>query len=363
MKFSCLQQDIISAIQTVQKVSAKNLSSMYQYIYIEADKYVVKVVATGSDQTAITEFEAQVTEEGRVLAPISLMRDIISKMPNVSVNIDIDDKYVMTLSYIHMKYTIQCMSAASFSFEEDIIEDKHFSMNTAEFKNCIRQTYFTASIQEMRPILSGILIKCENGAIDFVAFDGTRIAIRTVKTDCDISFEIIIPAKFVFDIIHSSNKYDDEDAIITFNSKYVKIKTGNTTLITGLISGKFINYKSIIPNEAGTVMTCDRTSFLSILERAFLLSDESLYTVKFDINYSKLYVSSNSDAGQAYEEIPVQTEGNPITIAFNSKSFMEILRNIDFDLLQFEFTTGTRICKIKPVEQDDLLYLISPIRI
>ena len=106
MKFSCLQQDIISAIQTVQKVSAKNLSSMYQYIYIEADKYVVKVVATGSDHTAITEFEAQVTEEGRVLAPISLMRDIISKMPNVSVNIDIDDKYVMTLSYIHMKYTI-----------------------------------------------------------------------------------------------------------------------------------------------------------------------------------------------------------------------------------------------------------------
>lgn len=363
MKFYCLQQDIISAIQTVQKVSYKNPSEIHRYIYIEARRNSIKIVAAGAEQTVITQIPCDVQRDGMVLAPLSVLRDIISKMPDVAINFEVNDRLLMTVSYIHMKYTIQCMPASAFSYTEEIAEELRFSMKTSDFRTCIKQTYFTASLQDTRPILSGILLKCSNGYLDFVSTDGTRVALRTIRLSENISFEIIIPAKFVFDIIHSSNIYDDDETIITFNQKYIKIKTGNTTLITGLINGKFINYRNIIPSDAGTVMTCDRTSFLDILERAFLLSDESLYTVKFEIKYSKLFVSSVSEAGQAFEEIIVQTQGNPITIAFNSKNFIEILRNIDYDLLLFEFTTGTRICKITPVECSDLLYLISPIRI
>ena len=162
--------------------------------------------------------------------------------------------------------------------------------------------------------------------------------------------------------MYSSNKYDSENALVTFNSKYIKIKSGNITLITGLLIGKYINYKSIIPSKCQTQMICDRLVFLSILERAVLLSDENLYAVKFDIKYSKLTVTSNSIQGEGLEELQVMMKGNSISVAFNSRNFIEILKNIDYDLLKFEFTTDTRICKITPVETDCLLYLITPIK-
>ena len=363
MKFSCLQQDLTSAIHTVQKAASKNPSVISQYVYIETYQCNVRIISAGSEHTVIAQIPAEIYNEGNVLAPASLIFSIVSKMPDVTINIEVNDKLLMTVSYIQMKYNIQCMPAASFSFMENISEEQHFSMKTEDFKKCIRQTYFTSSFQDTRPILSGILIKCENSKADFVSSDGTRVAIRTINIDENISFEIIIPAKLVYDIINSSDKYDNSDSIISFNQKYIKINTGNITLVTGLISGKFVNYKNLIPKEASTVMTTDRTAFLSILERAFLLSDESLYTVKFDINYSKLLVSSASAAGNAFEEIPIQMTGNPLSIGFNSKKFIEILRNTEYELLTFEFTTGTRICKITPVDCDELIYLISPIRI
>lgn len=363
MKFTCSQQNLLTAITTAQKLVSRNISPIYQYIYIEANDKNVKIASSGDEQTVITNVEAYVENCSKLLAPITVLHDIISKMPPVNINIETNDNYMMTLSYDRMKYTIQCIAADAFSFIDNINGKNSFSMNAGEFKKCVKQTYFTVFSEDTRPPLSGILIKCKDGIIDFVSTDTTRVSIRKIKTDIKNSFEITVPSKFLYEIIFSTNKFDADDIFITFNENYLMIKIGNITAITGLLKGKFINYESIIPQDSTAVMTCERSTLLSILERAFILSEETLYTVKLEIKYSKLYVSSSSASGEAYEEIPVKTNGIPITTAFNSKNFIEILRNTDYELLAFEFTTGTRICKIRPIETDDLLYLIMPIRL
>ena len=362
MNFSCTQQDLISAVNTVQKTTSKKPSPFQQYIYIEATQYNVRLVCSSSDNTVICTLPAEVIEQGTVLVPTAIFRDIISKLPDVTVNIVINEKYLMNVIYTNMKYSIQCISASAYTFLDDIQGQTVFNIKTDDLKRSISQTYFTASLQETRPILTGIYFKCESGVLDLVTTDGSRVSIKTLQLDNDMTFEAVIPARFLYDAVNSS--FIDADVTnIAINDKYMKLSMGNTTVITGVLSGKYINYKSIIPTDASTVMICNRNEFLNIIERAFLLADEDLYTVRFDVNYSKLFVSSNSVQGEAFEEIYVQTSGNPVTIAINSKSFIEILRNMDYEQLVFEFTTGTRICKIKPLEADDIIYLISPIRI
>lgn len=363
MNFSCTQQELLYGIQTVQKAVHKTPSPFQQYIYIETSGASVRLVSTSPDNTVIVVINAIVSSSGRILVPVAILRDIVSKMPDVTINLQTDENNLMTVTYQSMRYSIQCASSASFTFPENIDSDTEFTLSTEEFKKSVSQTYFTASTQETRPTLNGILLKCQHGKIDFVSTDGTRVAIKTISINEDISFDIIIPARFIHDILNSQLKSNCDISRITFNGKYMKYQSDNITVITGLISGKFINYKSILPHDKSTTMMCNRSEFLNILERAFLLSDENLYTVKFDINYSKLFVSSNSVQGEAFEEIYVKTEGAPVTIAFNSKSFIEILKNIEYEQLVFEFTTGTRICKIYPLENENLLYLISPIRI
>ena len=363
MKFSCLQQDMVSSIQTVQKAAAaKGTSPIYQYLYIETLDDSIRVVATNQSQTIATVIPAQIEESGKILLPISLFRDVVSKMPSVIIEMKSNDRNLMTVSYVNMKYSIQGMPVGEYTFMDDIAGDMKFDIETEKFRKYVKQTYFTASTEETKPTLNGIFLKCRNGALDVVTSDSYRLSLVKGSIDSDITFDIIVPAKILSEILSSA---DDEDKItnVVFNSKYIKIQTGKTTLVTGLISGNFINYDNIIPKEYKTKMVCGRQALLSILERAFVLSDKTtLYPVKFEIGYSKLFVSSNSEAGEAYEEIQVQTDGDGLTIAFNSKYFIEILRNTEYENLQFEFTSSTRTCVIRPTDTDDVLYLILPIR-
>lgn len=364
MKMSCLQQDIVSAIQTVQKAASnKGTSPIYQYLYMETMQDSLRIVATNQSQTIATEIPAQISENGKILLPITLFRDIISKMPSVMIEMKSNERNLMTVSYVNMKYTIQGMPVGEYTFMDDIAGDMKFEIETEQLKKYVKQTYFTASVEETKPTLNGILFKCRNGNLEAVTSDSFRLSLVKGKISDDITFDIIIPAKILFDILGSA---DDEDKVtqIVFNSKYVKIQIGKTTLVTGLISGSFINYENIIPKEYKTKMVCSRQVLLSILERAFILSDRTaLYPVKFEINFNKLFVSSNSEVGEAYEELQVQTEGESLTIGFNSKFFIEILRNSEYETLQFEFTTNTRACVIRPLESDEVLYLILPMRL
>lgn len=363
MKFSCLQQDMVSSIQTVQKAAAaKGTSPIYQYLYIETLTDSVRVVATNQSQTIATVIPAQIEEEGKILLPIALFRDIVSKMPSVLIEMKANERNLLTVSYVNMKYSIQGMPVGEYTFMDDINGDIKFDIETDKLKKYVKQTYFTASTEETKPTLNGILLKCRDGALDIVTSDSYRLSLVKGEINEKLSFDIIVPAKILSEILGSADE-DDKITNVTFNSKYIKLQTGKTTLVTGLISGSFINYENIIPKEYKTMMICGRQALLSILERAFVLSDRTtLYPVKFEIGYSKLFVSSNSEAGEAYEEIQVQTDGDSLTIAFNSKYFIEILRNMEYDSLRFEFTSSTRTCVIRPTDADDVLYLILPIR-
>lgn len=363
MQIECLQQDLISAILVAQKATVnKSTSPVYQYLYLEGIQDSLRVIATNQLQTIVTEIPAQVKEQGKLLLPISIFRDIIAKMPSVMITLSADDKCLMTVSYVNMKYVIQGMSAATFTFMDGIEEEQCFSIKTEQFKNLVRQTYFTASVEENKPTLNGILLRCKDGKLDVVTSDSYRLSLASDQLEESLNFEMIVPVKILFDVLHSAGEEEDVTHV-SFNQKYIKIQIGKTILISGLINGNFINYENIIPKEYKTKMVCDRSVLLSILERAFLLSDrDTLYPVKFDISYSRLFITSNSKVGEAFEEIQVQTEGEPLVIAFNSKFFIEVLRNIEYDILSFEFTTSTRTCVIRPVENQNLIYLILPVR-
>ena len=364
MKFSCLQQDLISSIQTVQKAAAsKGTSPIYQYIYVETLSDEVRLVATNQTQTIANTIPAQIEEKGKILLPASLFRDIIAKMPSVMIDMKSNDRNLMTVSYTNMKYAIQGMPVGEFTFMDDISSDVSFDIKLEDIKKYVDSTFFTASTEESKPTLNGICFKCSNGKLDTVTSDSFRLSLCKGNLGENISFEIIVPAKILHEILSSADD-SEEKASITFNQKYIKVAIGKTTLVTGLISGKFINYEAIIPKEYKTRMICSRQLLLSILERASILSDKSiLYPVRFEIGFNKLLVSSNSEAGEAYEEINVSTEGDEMTIGFNSKQFIELLRNTDHEDLSFDFISPTRTCVIKPISSDDMTYLITPLRL
>jgi len=85
--------------------------------------------------------------------------------------------------------------------------------------------------------------------------------------------------------------------------------------------------------------------------------------IKLSIRDNVMAITSNTDKGNVYEEVALELEGDYLDIAFNSRYFLEGLKNIDSEEIFIEFTTNVNPCIIKPADGVKYTYLLLPVRI
>ena len=62
------------------------------------------------------------------------------------------------------------------------------------------------------------------------------------------------------------------------------------------------------------------------------------------------------------EEIPVNVEGQELEISFNARYLLDALKIINAEQISIEFAGQLSPCIIRPVSEEDYLYLLLPIR-
>ena len=227
----------------------------------------------------------------------------------------------------------------------------------------IQKSIFAVATDETRPILTGALFEIEEKQVDMVCLDGYRLAVRKGSISIENSLKVVIPGKTLNEI---SRIMDDDDKKISMiiNDTHVLFDMGYTRIISRLLSGEFINYKQIIPEEYKTRIKLDTKLFSNCIERASLLArEEKNNLIKLNIQEDKLIITSNSKIGQAYEELPIVMEGKELTIAFNARYILDILHVIDDQEVCIDFITNTSPCVFRPLEGDNYTYLLLPVRI
>ena len=139
---------------------------------------------------------------------------------------------------------------------------------------------------------------------------------------------------------------------------------GYTRIISRLLSGEFINYSQIIPQNYKTRVKIDAKSLYDSIERVSILAREGRNNlIKLNIKEDRLIIDSNSEIGTAHEELPIVMEGKELLIAFNSRYFMDILKGIGNEEVYIDFTTNISPCVFRPIEGDNFTYLLLPVRI
>jgi DNA polymerase-3 subunit beta len=142
----------------------------------------------------------------------------------------------------------------------------------------------------------------------------------------------------------------------------------NCKIVTRILDGEFLNYKSVIPNSWETRVRVNKNSIQNSFERISLISasvveKEKKYPVKVSVDIGKIVISCTNQTGDAKEEIYVSTEGKNLEAGFNPKYFLDSLKAIDDEEVFIEFGTKISPCIIKAVETNDYTYMILPIRL
>jgi len=368
MKFTCNQQTLAKALNTVSKaVSNRTTIPILKGIMLKAtEEGSLVLTASDLDISIRKEIDANVEESGAFVVMARLFSDIIRKLPNEEIFISEEEDGKVTIKTSYSEFHVVSFPTDEFpeigkkeEGSESIVIDRNI------FREMIRKTSFAASIDESKGVLTGILTEIDEESIKMVSLDGFRLALVKEYMKSAAPNRFIIAAKFMNEISKIiSEDEEDTDITVYLGEKTEVLSIGSSEVTVRRMEGEFIKYQDILPAENTTNVIVSRDMLLESIERAALLSREGKNNlIKMMVKNDLLTITSRSEEGNVKEEIIVEKTGDDIEIGFNSKYVMDVLKVIDDEQISLNYKNGVSPCVVKPVEGDQYEYLILPVRI
>lgn len=368
MKFKCNQTVLTKALNIVSKaVTSRTTIPILRGILLEVtDEGKMKMSASDLDITIEETIEIEEGEKGSVVVQSKLFGDIIRKLPNAMVSVEVQDGNVI-IKCMNSEFSIIGLDADEFPNIKNIEDNQEFiTFDKSILKEMIRKTSFAASVDESKGVITGILIELLHDEINMVAIDGYRMAITREAMINPTEKNVIISAKIMNEIskILSDAGDDEEKVKLLLNEKRAIFVIGNVKVILRLLDGEFIRYKDVLPKDNKIKVKVNRGDLMESIERASLLSKEGKNNlIKFSIKDTIVTITSKSEEGAVREEVIVSKDGDDLDIGFNAKYVLDVLKSIDDEEVYMLFNTSITPCLVEPVEGNRFEYLILPVRI
>ncbi len=368
MKFICEREKLLKAINSVVRgVASKTTMPILEGILIQTNDNEIKLTTYDLEIGIEYVIESEVEEQGNTVVNAIMFSEIIRKLPDTQISITLNENNLLVIECEGSLYKLATMNPEEFPELPKINIESSIQLDQKTLKSMIRKTIFAVSIEENRPIFTGCLFAINDNKLNVVAVDGFRLAWTSNFLENKSSdFKAVIPGKTLNEV----NKIilDSYDFIkIGVSKNQALFEMENCKIVTRLLDGEFLNYKSVIPQNWETRIRVNRRDIQECFERVSLISassteKEKKYPVKINIEVGKITISCTNQTGDAKEELFIETEGKDLEAGFNPKYFLDALKVIDDEEIFINFGTSISPCIIKPIENEDYTYMILPIR-
>lgn len=363
MKFSCQQKDFSTAITNVQRaVSTKSNTPALEGILIKAKDN--KITLCGYDlEIGITTFiDCNVQQEGEVVVSAKLLGDIVRRLPENIVDIETDNRLIVYIKSGQADYQIVGISSDEYPDLPNVDKMDNLSIKSDILKTMIKQTIFAISDDPSKPIYTGSLFDIDNNELRIVSIDGYRMAIRKEKIGFEKTSKFVVPGKTLGEVLKLI--IDEQKQVeITIGQRHAVFKIENYSIVTRLIEGNFLDYKSTIPPEAKTEAILNTRSFISSVERMSLLTSDKIQSpIRCMVDDSCVKMSCSTAIGKANDSISASVNGENVEIGLNNKYLLDALKNSETDKVRIEFNGSLTPIKILPTKGDSFLFLVVPMR-
>lgn len=362
MKLKINRKDLAKHISIVQKaISTRTTMQILEGILLIAKDNMLTLISSDEKLSIKTNLSTIINEEGSCVVNARLFGEIIRKLPDDTLDITVKN-HNMNIKAEKSNFNIQVQNASEFPNLPNIEDDSSIQINSESFIDAIRKTSFAVSLDETRKNFTGVFMNVESGSISFVALDGFRMALKSIKNGTDKEISAIIPARALNEIVKIIE--DEESVEIVVSDNQIKFVLKDTEVYSTRISGEFFNYEGLIRNDHSFICNTNREEFQNALERASLLAkEEKANLVKLEVCENSILISSNSEIGSVEENVESENNAHDLKIAFNSKYLLEGIRNMTSEKIGLNFTDSVNPCIIKEDDDKDYIYLVLPVRL
>lgn len=365
MKLKCKKEDLLSALNIVTRALApRSTMPALESVYMETVEDGLKLTCTDLQMGIETTIPVDVKEAGRVLLPGRLLLEVVRKMDDADITIRVGENFAATIQCLQGRTTLQGMNAQDFPKLPYVDESAAVTLPQPALKDMIRRTGFAVAVDDARPILTGCLFHAEDKELTVVALDGFRLAMCRHELEETSSVNAVAPGKYLSELARVLTDDEEELAHLRFSDNHMAAQVGASTVVIRLLEGEFIRYQQLIPNAYQLSLLVDRIAFSNCIDRAALMAREGKNNlIKLSIANDCMAITSNSELGDVYEELPVQTDGKTLDIAFNVRFLSDVMRVIDDENIVLNFNNNVSPCLVTPMEGNAYLFLLLPVRL
>ena len=367
MKFTCTKEQLVYASQVVQKaVSNKPQMPILSGIYLNAFDNTLELQATDYELGISCKIEATISEPGAIVLSGRYFQEVVRRLPGDTVEITTNSEdNTVKITSNSAQFNLLSLPASEFPVLKPLDGTTTFQIRDNVLRELIKKTVFACSTDEARPVFTGGLLEVNNSDVLMVATNTHRLAVKKEILDSfDGSIKIIIPSKILNELARIMVSEVPSNVSIDCNHNQISFAFDNVYIISRLIEGQFPDYKRVIPPDFATDIVINTSEFLAAVERVSLISRAGDYNIiKLAFKQGAVLITSNNpDIGKAEEAVNIDLRGNELDIAFNAKYVTDILKNIDSDKFYFSLNTPLSPASIKPFDDDNYTYIITPVR-
>jgi DNA polymerase-3 subunit beta len=366
LKITIQRDELVARLQVASRaLSARATTQALAGILISAQENKLTLRATDLEMGLQTELEGQTQGEGAVLLP---GRQLVE----VARSLGVDD---VTLETREAERDVELRSGnAVFHLRTLPLEDfpqfpepseQPLKIPADAFASTVETVARAASRDDMRPVLTGVLVSAAGQQMTMVATDSYRLSVKQTQLAEDVGGELEanVPARALRELARILIGEEAEAVEVSLLANQAVFSAGRVLLTTRLIEGQFPNYSQLLPESFEHDIRLSRAEFLEVTRRVSQLAQRNA-PLRLSLKQGELTVAAETpEVGDATETMPVQFEGEPLEIGFNPEFLRDGIESVEGDELLLRLISPLRPGLLQPGEGEEFRYLVMPIRL
>jgi len=371
--FNIAREDLLRAIGGQQNITnKKGTMAILSNVLLEVENN--QIVFTGTDleiglkQTV----PAEVFETGILTLPAKKLFEVARESASSIISFKEEEKNWVEITAGSSIYKLAGMVSDEFPQFPDYDEERMVDIEAAVVGDLIDKTVFSIAQdkENMYSLTAALLQKQEeNGKnmLRMVTSDGHRLTIMNKETECAANLQLnpvtLIPRRGIQEIRKFAEERDKFQ--LGIEPKQAVLKSDDSLLVIRLMKGEFPNFDNLLNViSMDNVILINRIGFLESLKRINLFTEDMFHAIRLDISDNKMILTSqNADFGSARDEIEVEYGGDPLSLGFNCRYFIEALQVMEGETIQAAISSDESPCLITSEDDEGFLSIIMPMKL
>jgi DNA polymerase-3 subunit beta len=301
-------------------------------LLVEADGDQLMLSCFDYEVSARVTLAADVGEPGIALVPGRLLAEISRSLPSADVEVVTAGGMVM-LTCGSAEFALVALPLEDYPALPELPAVAG-TVDGAVLAIAAAQVVPSASRDDTLPMLTGVCLDFDGGALTLAATDRYRLAVRTVTwapSEPDLHASALVPARTLADVARSMGP--GRPVTIAFSRPgpdtarpadgMISFEGGGRRLTARLIGAEFIRYQSRFPASFDAAAELAAGPFIEAVRRVSLVADRAT-PVQLAFRRDVVVIEARSDGrARALESVPVMFTGTSQTISFNPQFLLD----------------------------------------